>query len=368
MDKPFRTAIIALLALVVFSLLTPQAQAQTFTIDPAFSRYYWRNDGIRLLGWIETGGVLEYGRLVQYFEKARLEDHSATESDPRWSIMYGRVVAELIELAPYQAINGIALTYGELRNFSQLQPAPVGHSGGPMPIEGGVFVPATADQSSGPGYVVPDVFWGYMARADRVPSGWLHGLGLPLTNAFQATALKSEGARTVLMQAFERGTLTFDPLNPADWQVERGNTGMDAVVARGAIPVHAEPRPQTGIKSIEIDLSAQWLYAYDGDLMVFDAPISSGKDGFETVKGRFKVERKYVKKDMQGEERGEEWDVPDVPHVMFFHLGFAIHGAYWHNRFGTGERRSHGCVNLSLSDAEWLYNWAPLGTTVLVYE
>ena len=46
--------------------------------------------------------------------------------------------------------------------------------------------------------------------------------------------------------------------------------------------------------------------------------------------------------------------------------GVALHGTYWHNRFGTGARLSHGCINLPLRAAAWLYDWAPMGTTVKV--
>ena len=58
--------------------------------------------------------------------------------------------------------------------------------------------------------------------------------------------------------------------------------------------------------------------------------------------------------------------VPNVPNVMYINGGVALHGTYWHNRFGTGARLSHGCVNLPLRAAGWLYDWAPMGTTVRV--
>jgi lipoprotein-anchoring transpeptidase ErfK/SrfK len=51
---------------------------------------------------------------------------------------------------------------------------------------------------------------------------------------------------------------------------------------------------------------------------------------------------------------------------MYINGGVALHGTYWHNNFGTGTRMSHGCINLPLSSAAWLYDWAPLGTPVRV--
>jgi lipoprotein-anchoring transpeptidase ErfK/SrfK len=61
---------------------------------------------------------------------------------------------------------------------------------------------------------------------------------------------------------------------------------------------------------------------------------------------------------------GADYDTPDVPWTMYYSGGFAIHGAYWHNNFGTPV--SHGCVNLRVPEAKALYEWAPMGTEVVV--
>ena len=62
---------------------------------------------------------------------------------------------------------------------------------------------------------------------------------------------------------------------------------------------------------------------------------------------------------------GPGYSVPNVPHTMFFFRGYSIHGTYWHNNFGTP--MSHGCVNLNLTDAKWLYEWTPMGTKVVTH-
>jgi lipoprotein-anchoring transpeptidase ErfK/SrfK len=68
---------------------------------------------------------------------------------------------------------------------------------------------------------------------------------------------------------------------------------------------------------------------------------------------------------MEGVIGGEYYNVPDVPWVLYFtNSGHALHGTYWHNNFGTP--MSHGCVNLPLDVAAWLYDWAPMGTPVRV--
>jgi lipoprotein-anchoring transpeptidase ErfK/SrfK len=62
--------------------------------------------------------------------------------------------------------------------------------------------------------------------------------------------------------------------------------------------------------------------------------------------------------------QGQDYDVPDVPYTMYYSGNYAIHGAYWHNQFGTPV--SHGCVNVAVDHAEWLFNWTALGTPVIV--
>lgn len=115
-------------------------------------------------------------------------------------------------------------------------------------------------------------------------------------------------------------------------------------------------------KHIYVDLSQQHLYAYEGDKIAFDFPISSGK-WRPTPTGDFKIWIKLRYTRMTGGEGADFYDLPNVPYVMFFYnsdvpqaAGFSLHGAYWHNNFG--HPMSHGCVNISPLNAEKLYNWA----------
>ena len=124
---------------------------------------------------------------------------------------------------------------------------------------------------------------------------------------------------------------------------------------------------ETG-RIIYVDLSAQWLAAYENGIVIYEAPVATGKDGFETPTGTYDIYHKVRLQTMRGNVNGEVWNVPDVPDVMYINGGVALHGTYWHSQFGTGTRMSHGCVNLSLADAQWLYDWAPVGTTVVVHD
>ncbi len=121
-------------------------------------------------------------------------------------------------------------------------------------------------------------------------------------------------------------------------------------------------------KSIVIRISAQMLYAYDGTTLVMKELVSTGLNGTPTPLGTFHVYRKLPDSYMQGPVPGispQYYDLPGVPWDLYFTAqGAAIHGAYWHNHFG--EKWSHGCVNLPTDVAKILYEWAPLGTPVVV--
>ncbi len=113
---------------------------------------------------------------------------------------------------------------------------------------------------------------------------------------------------------------------------------------------------------IEIDVRAQRLIAWEGSQPVYAVIISTGKDATPTPPGTFTIQSKHETARMQG----EDYDVPDVPFAMYYYGGYAIHGAYWHNNFGTPV--SHGCTNVAVNHAEWLFNWADVGTPVVVHD
>ncbi len=112
---------------------------------------------------------------------------------------------------------------------------------------------------------------------------------------------------------------------------------------------------------IEIDLSRQRLRAWEGKRLIYSFRTSTGKYSTPTPRGRFWIISKYRINRM----RGKGYDIPDVPYTMYFYEGYAIHGAYWHHRFGTPV--SHGCVNLPVRQAHKLFNWTPMGTLVVVH-
>ncbi len=120
------------------------------------------------------------------------------------------------------------------------------------------------------------------------------------------------------------------------------------------------PIPNQNGKQIITILSKQTVYAYENGQLVKSFLISSGVPSFPTVTGNYRIETKYEKDDMSG----PGYYLEDVPWVMYFHLGYSFHGTTWHNNFGTP--MSHGCLNMTVDDAKWLYDWSPIGTIVQV--
>jgi lipoprotein-anchoring transpeptidase ErfK/SrfK len=111
---------------------------------------------------------------------------------------------------------------------------------------------------------------------------------------------------------------------------------------------------------IEVNLSRQRLTAWENGRRVYSMVISSGKRATPTRRGVFAVQSKHRSTRMSG----PGYSVPNVPYAMFYSGGYAIHGAYWHRRFGTPV--SHGCINLPVGQARRLFSWAGVGTRVVV--
>lgn len=118
-----------------------------------------------------------------------------------------------------------------------------------------------------------------------------------------------------------------------------------------------------GEKWIDVNLSKQALILYEGTRAVYATLVSSGEAGLEdpahttaTKRGIFRIHTKYVTATMASTELGEEFELRDVPYVQYFDReGYALHGAYWHDRFGIP--KSHGCINLAPEDARRIFYW-----------
>ncbi len=218
-------------------------------------------------------------------------------------------------------------------------------------------------------------------------------LGLPLTEAFAAPD------RTRI-QYFENGILRLtaagavEPLPLGRIAARRAQVKTDRIEQPGDVPVFDEalfvpppeatpvdeetggstdwsfgPGPQQGAwKEVVVSLSAQSMWAYEEGELVMSSLVSTGTaEVAETTTpvGYHSVLAKFDAQTMEGTISGDYYRVEDVPYVMYFdNLGNAIHGTYWHSNFGAP--MSHGCVNLPMDIAAWMYEWAPVGTAITV--
>lgn len=113
---------------------------------------------------------------------------------------------------------------------------------------------------------------------------------------------------------------------------------------------------------IEVNLSTQRLLAWQGNKQVYAVIVSTGKKQTPTPTGNFTLQSKRRLDRM----RGADYDLPDVPYALYFYRGYAIHGTYWHNHFGTPV--SHGCINVAVNHAQWLFDWAAVGIPIIIHD
>jgi hypothetical protein len=225
-------------------------------------------------------------------------------------------------------------------------------------------------------------------------------LGAPLSQPVNERGMVVQYFEGAVLMRTGEGRILVAPVVREQAKALRVDT---APVAQNGLPDFSEtslwtmdnPNPlgdpnAPGRKWIEISISQQTLWAYQGGTLISSTLVSTGLDPNSTAQGLFHVRYKLETQDMagttnangevvalgqeaadnagSGTEVGETpYVVKDVPHVMYFNLDAeALHGAYWHHNFGN--KMSHGCVNLPLDFATWLYGWAPLGTEVWVHE
>ncbi|MFN9176159.1 MAG: L,D-transpeptidase [Synechocystis sp.] len=112
---------------------------------------------------------------------------------------------------------------------------------------------------------------------------------------------------------------------------------------------------------IEVNLSTQRLTAWEGAKPVYAVVVSTGKKNTPTIPGIFTIQSKRRIDRM----KGIDYDIDDVPYAQYYSGGYAIHGAYWHKKFGTPV--SHGCINLAVDHAQWLFNWSRVKTPIVIH-
>ncbi len=171
----------------------------------------------------------------------------------------------------------------------------------------------------------------------------------PKQRAQYRSAIKLTGK-----QAFVRGRLYYETVDGL-WLSDRDASRLD--------PVRKMPAWGTnGEKWIDINVTKQTLALYEGKKAVYATLVSTGEAGLSdpanstaTKRGIYRIHTKHVSTTMDSDEVGEEFELRDVPYVQYFESNYALHGAYWHDRFGIP--KSHGCINLAPEDARRIFFW-----------
>ncbi len=325
------------------------AQSNHHLSDRAGFLTFWReHGGVLIFGYPISEEIVENGRIVQYFERARFEYH------------------------PEELGKGDQVQLSLLgRDLTADRSFPNG-----SPDAGTQFFPETQ-------HTLSDKFLKFWLKHGGLPI-----FGYPISEPFEEVS-PIDGQNRIT-QYFERARFEYHPEEldgfyqqeeqslgvqlAALHEVQLSDLGRQAAQRKGyafgnSSQLAGAPdwSPAIWQRRIDVDLSAQQLTAYEGDTQVYHAPVATGKDGFNTPTGAYAIYSKYPIETMVGSAGGETWNVPDIPWVQYVVGGVALHGTYWHDQWGTGFRLSHGCINLNIDDAQWLYEWADIGTQVDIH-
>jgi lipoprotein-anchoring transpeptidase ErfK/SrfK len=337
------------------------------TLDQLFLDL-WRNaGGASAFGYPITPEItLPNGHVVQYLQYARFEYWPEGDADGN-TVLLGKLGEELRPIS-------VRRTMASFSSRGQTESI-VGTS---SLVEAKAWIPIPTDPAP------DDKSFVYVEKTKHTIRGnflsfWYDTggedyIGNPLTEEYV------KGDTTY--QVFERGQLSYNETDGV-MMVPVGKILADkykldqSPVSQGDYPTYDEslfvkPGPVYGEIDpnkelwVDINLSSQYMIVYSGDTIVMESYVSTGRPGFETPTGTFYVNTMLDYDDMEGVLGGEYYNVPQVPDVMYFtNVGHAIHGAYWHNNFGNV--MSHGCINLPMDVADWLYSKAHVGMRIVIH-
>ena len=155
-------------------------------------------------------------------------------------------------------------------------------------------------------------------------------------------------------------------VDDAEWNLIGPDRWVEARKVATVTPLTMPPQGVNDGRWIEVNLAEQTLAVYENGQLVFATMVASGMDPFWTKPGLFQIFKKNEAEDMRGSDPADFYYLQNVPWTMYYDQSRALHGAYWRTRFGYPQ--SHGCVNLSVGDARWLFDWAKEGDWVYVHD
>ncbi|HEX9622062.1 MAG TPA: L,D-transpeptidase [Polyangiaceae bacterium] len=199
----------------------------------------------------------------------------------------------------------------------------------------------------------------------------LRGLGLPVAFARKAGATYYRLDKGDLKRDDKLGWREFIPLSGRVRQIRGvrvvetrdGRWVRSEDVKTAAKPSSLPSWARKGNKWIDVSIVSQTLVLWEGETPIYATLVSSGRDGLgepgktlSTPTGTYRIYQKHVTTTMDSDVADHEFELRDVPWVMYFKGSYALHGAYWHDDFGRV--RSHGCINMSPIDARYTFEWS----------
>ena len=196
--------------------------------------------------------------------------------------------------------------------------------------------------------------WPLPFYTDSIPVHTAPGYNTPLTNRVIYPYAE-------VVQIYD--TQTADGV---EWNMIGHGQWVEARIMAAVTPDTTPPEGVTNGRWIDVNLAEQTLAVYDNHQLVFATVIASGLEPFYTRPGLFQIYQKKETETMRNNDPTDYYYLDNVPWTMYFDKARALHGAYWRTRFGYPQ--SHGCVNLSVADSHWLFNWAHEGDFVFVHD
>jgi lipoprotein-anchoring transpeptidase ErfK/SrfK len=209
-------------------------------------------------------------------------------------------------------------------------------------------------------------FQGFVFKSNpTIPFGW----AMDTFNSFTSLGMNTPHTSKVYYKYNILRIYDTRVVDGTEWVMIGVDEWVPASYLARVLPNYTPPAGVTGNRWIEVNLEEQVLLVYDSGKLVFATLISSGSPPFYTQPGVFQIYKMLEHDPMSGAFEADKSDyyyLEDVPYIMYYDKLRALHGAYWNNYLG--DRGSHGCVNLSVADAHWLFDWAKEGDFVYVWD
>ncbi len=344
------------------------------TINGVFLDQWRSGGGVDAYGNPITAEMTENGHTVQYYEYARFE---YVPEDPNGIVVqFGNIGEELKPITVFRTVPNIDAS---AKSRDSSLSALAHETRAWLPVDSAVASQPDTDTRTYIADTRHTVQNGFKDFWDN--TGGTDYLGNPISEEWSVNGIS--------YQVFERGKLSWTSADGVTMmpvgsilakQYNLDTTGTPTsdyptysedlfVPPPTPTPEVADTLPVNAASNdlwIDVNLSEQYLIVYTASTDLAETYVSTGRPGFDTPTGTFYINSMLDSQTMEGVLGGEYYNVPDVPYVMYFtDMGHALHGTYWHSNFG--ETMSHGCINLPMDFAAWLYSIAYVGVPVVIH-